>query len=93
MIRQSPFVAASANWDLSLLPGMLCPLWTIVFRRVTRPRSGTGEGKMMAWRALPPERVDLTMLLAVLAGALGIHQHDVSHEGRDPDAVPVAPPT
>jgi hypothetical protein len=45
-----------------------------------------------AW--LPPERVDVTMLLAVLASALGIHQPGVSHEGRDPDdAVPVEPPT
>jgi hypothetical protein len=36
-----------------------------------------------AW--LPPERVDVIMLLAVLAGALGVHEPD--------DAVPVEPPT
>ena len=56
-----------------------------------------------AW--LPPERVDVTMLLAVLSSALGIHEPAVTHEeldpprsdavqGRDPDdTVPVEPPT
>ena len=45
-----------------------------------------------AW--LPPERVDVTMLLVVLTGALGINQPGVSHEGPDPDdAVPGEPPT
>ncbi len=49
-----------------------------------------------AW--LPPERVDVGMLLAVLAGALGIHepavtyeQLDLSHADAD-DTVPVTPP-
>jgi hypothetical protein len=56
-----------------------------------------------AW--LPPERVDVTMLLAVLAGALGIHEPAVTYEAldlprsnadgcRDPDdTVPVNTPT
>lgn len=54
-----------------------------------------------AW--LPPERVDVTMLLAVLAAALGIHEPAVTYEAldlprpqrwRDPDDnVPVTPPT
>ena len=56
-----------------------------------------------AW--LPPERVDVTMLLAVLASALGIHEHAITYEAldlprsdadecRDPDGtVPVKPPT
>ena len=55
-----------------------------------------------AW--LPPERVDVTMLLAVLASALGIHEPAITYEAldlpcsdadecRDPDdAVPVKPP-
>jgi len=55
-----------------------------------------------AW--LPPERVDVTMLLAVLAGALGIHEPAVTYQaldlpganaadGPDPDdTVPVTPP-
>ena len=54
---------------------------------------------------LPPERVDVTVLLAVLASALGIHEPGVTYEAldlpagsgdvyRDPDeAVPVKPPT
>ena len=57
----------------------------------------------VAW--LPPERVDVTMLLAALAAALGIHEPGITYEaldlphsdadqGRDPDAtVPVKPPT
>ena len=57
----------------------------------------------VAW--LPPERVDVTMLLAVLAGALGIHEPGITYEAidlprsdadqcREPDAtVPVNPPT
>lgn len=55
-----------------------------------------------AW--LPPERVDVTVLLAVLASALGIHEPGVTYEAldlppgsvdldRDPDeAVRVRPP-
>jgi hypothetical protein len=52
---------------------------------------------------LPPERIDATMLLAVLAGALGIHESAITYEDlprsdsdgwRDPDdTVPVDPPT
>lgn len=34
-----------------------------------------------AW--LPPERVDVTMLLAVLAGALGIHEPGITYEALD----------
>ncbi|HEY9483362.1 MAG TPA: hypothetical protein VIR00_10405 [Micromonosporaceae bacterium] len=56
-------------------------------------------------RCLPPERVDVTMLLAVLAGALAIHEPAITDEAldlprsdaddcRDPDGtVPVKPPT
>jgi hypothetical protein len=48
-----------------------------------------------AW--LPPERVDVTMLLAVLAGALGIHVPAVTEEappGLEPDATEaIEPPT
>ena len=56
----------------------------------------------VAW--LPPERVDVTMLLAALAGALGIHEPGITYEAldlprsnadecRDPDdTVPVKPP-
>jgi hypothetical protein len=56
-----------------------------------------------AW--LPPERVDVTVLLAVLASALGIHEPGVTYKAldlprdgadasRDPDdAVPLTPPT
>ena len=56
----------------------------------------------VAW--LPPERVDVTMLLAALAGALGIHGPGITYEAldlprsnadeyRDPDdRVPVRPP-
>jgi hypothetical protein len=56
-----------------------------------------------AW--LPPDRVNVTVLLAVLAGALGIHEPGITYEAldlarsvadewRDPDdTVPVAPPT
>jgi hypothetical protein len=54
-----------------------------------------------AW--LPPNRVDVTVLLAVLASALGIHEPgvtykslDLPHGGADPDpdqAVPLTPPT
>lgn len=56
-----------------------------------------------AW--LPPERVDVTMLLAVLASALGIHEPATTYEAldlprsdadecRDPDDTgPVKPPT
>jgi hypothetical protein len=55
-----------------------------------------------AW--LPPERVDVTILLAALAGALGIHEPCITFEAlnlpraatdeyRDPDdTVPVKPP-
>jgi len=32
---------------------------------------------------LPPERVDVTMLLAVLAGALGIHEPGITYEALD----------
>jgi hypothetical protein len=54
---------------------------------------------------LPPERVDVTILLAALAGALGIHEPGITYEAldvprsnadeyRDPDdTVPVRPPT
>jgi hypothetical protein len=54
---------------------------------------------------LPPERVDVTMLLAVLAGALGIHEPGITYEALDlpsadaderrhlDDTVPVRPPT
>jgi hypothetical protein len=54
---------------------------------------------------LPPERVDVTMLLAVLAGALGIHEPGITYEAlglprshpeecRHPDGtVPTKPPT
>ena len=54
---------------------------------------------------LPPERVDVTVLLAVLASALGIHEPGVTYEAldlprgdgdvfSDPyEAVPVRPPT
>jgi hypothetical protein len=57
----------------------------------------------VAW--LPPERVDVVMLLAVLAGALGIHEVAIPYEaldlprsdvdeGRAPDdTVRVEPPT
>jgi hypothetical protein len=53
---------------------------------------------------LPPERVDVTMLLAVLAGALGIHEPGITYEVLDlprpndaecrdgDDRVPVRPP-
>jgi hypothetical protein len=56
-----------------------------------------------AW--LPPERVDATVLLAALAGALGIHEPGITYEAldlpqsggdewRDPDdTVPVTPPS
>jgi hypothetical protein len=56
----------------------------------------------VAW--LPPERVDVTVLLAALAGALGIHEPGITYEAldlprpnadeyRDPDdTVPVKPP-
>jgi hypothetical protein len=56
----------------------------------------------VAW--LPPERVDVTVLLAALAGALGIHEPGVTYEAldlprsnaeeyRDPDdTVRVKPP-
>jgi hypothetical protein len=56
----------------------------------------------VAW--LPPERVDVTILLAALAGALGIHEPGVTYDAlnvppaatdeyRDPDeTVPVKPP-
>lgn len=56
----------------------------------------------VAW--LPPERVDVTTLLAALAGALGIHDPGVTYEAlnlpgattdeyRDPDdTVPAKPP-
>jgi hypothetical protein len=56
-----------------------------------------------AW--LPPERVDVTVLLAVLASALGIHEPAVPHEEPDPprpgvdeargpdEAAPVGRPT
>jgi hypothetical protein len=56
----------------------------------------------VAW--LPPERVDATMLLAALAGALGIHEPGITFQAldlprantdvyRDPDdTVPVKPP-
>jgi hypothetical protein len=56
-----------------------------------------------AW--LPPERVDVTVLLAVLASALGIHEPGVTYEALDlprggvdvdgdaDEAVPVRPPT
>ena len=56
-----------------------------------------------AW--LPPDRVDVTVLLAVLASALGIHEPGVTYEALDlprgdvdvdgdrDDAVPVRPPT
>jgi hypothetical protein len=56
-----------------------------------------------AW--LPSERIDVEMLLAVLAGALGIHEPAITYEAlalprskadewRDPDdTVPVKPPT
>jgi hypothetical protein len=56
----------------------------------------------VAW--LPPERVDVTMLLAALAGALGIHEPGITYQAldlpranadeyRDPDdTVPVKPP-
>lgn len=48
---------------------------------------------------LPPERVDVTVLLAVLASALGIHEPGITYAAldlpsRDPDdAVAVKPPT
>ena len=53
---------------------------------------------------LPPERVDVSVLLAALAGALGIHEPGITYEAldlprsnadewRDPDdTVPVKPP-
>ena len=53
---------------------------------------------------LPHERVDVTMLLAALAGALGIHEPGITYEALDlsrsnvdeygdpDDAVPVTPP-
>jgi len=56
----------------------------------------------VAW--LPPERVDVSMLLAALAGALGIHEPGITYEPLDPpranadeyrdpdDAVRVKPP-
>ncbi len=56
----------------------------------------------VAW--LPPQRVDATVLLAAVAGALGIHEPGVTYEAlplpgtgagewRDPDdTVPVKPP-
>jgi hypothetical protein len=56
----------------------------------------------VAW--LPPERVDVTMLLAALAGALGIHEPGITYQAldlppsntdeyRDPDdTMPVKPP-
>ena len=54
---------------------------------------------------LPPERVDVTVLLAALAGALGIHEPGVTYEALDlpranadechnlDDTIPVKPPT
>jgi hypothetical protein len=57
----------------------------------------------MLW--LPPEPVDVTMLLAVLAGALGIHEPGITYEAlglprshadqcHDPDATaPINTPT
>ncbi len=54
---------------------------------------------------LPPERVDVTMLLAVLTGALGIHEPGITYQALDlprpnadecrnlDDTVPVKPPT
>jgi hypothetical protein len=54
---------------------------------------------------LPPERVDVAMLLVVLAGALGIHESGVIYEAHDvprvntdecpdrDDVVPFEPPT
>ena len=54
---------------------------------------------------LPPERLDVTVMLAALASALGIHEPAVTYDaldlprsdsdaGRDPDdTVPVKPPT
>jgi hypothetical protein len=56
----------------------------------------------VAW--LPPERVDVTVLLAALAGALGIHEPGITYEALDlprssangyrgpDDTVPVKPP-
>jgi hypothetical protein len=35
----------------------------------------------VAW--LPPERVDVTVLLAALAGALGIHEPGITYEALD----------
>jgi len=49
----------------------------------------------VAW--LPPDRVDVTMLLAVLAGALGIHEPGVTYQAlgvpEDGGTVPVTPPS
>ena len=54
---------------------------------------------------LPPDRVNVTLLLAVLASALGIHEPGITYEAldrsgsaadewRDPhDTVPIEPPT
>jgi hypothetical protein len=56
----------------------------------------------VAW--LPPERIDVTVLLAALAGALGIHEPGITYEALDlprshadecrapDDTVPVKPP-
>jgi hypothetical protein len=49
----------------------------------------------VAW--LPPERVDVTILLAAVAGALGIHEPGVTYEALHmpdsaTDEVPVKPP-
>jgi hypothetical protein len=46
-----------------------------------------------AW--LPPERVDVTVLLAVLASALGIHEPAVTYPAPEPpeDPLAAAPPT
>jgi hypothetical protein len=64
---------------------------------------GRCYGTAVAW--LPPDRVDVTVLLAALASAVGIHEPAVTYEAldlprpepdewRDPDdAVPVKPPT
>lgn len=57
----------------------------------------TGRCFRAAVTWLAPERVDVMMLLAVLAGALGIHEPGVTYQaldlpGPDDDTVPVEPP-
>src|SRR5262245_19506851 len=48
--------------------------------------AGRCHNAAVAW--LPPERVDVAVLLAVLAGALGIHEPAVTDEAVEPPSWP-----